>query len=194
MRYIEVVSRRKENKMYRTALLILLIGIFSGCKETIRPDGGAGLLPVGSAAPNISGIDQDGRTVKLSDALGAPVVVYFYPKNQTPGCTEEACAFRDVWSRYEAAGIKLFGVSDSEADSHKKFADKYNLPFPLIADIEQIWGTAFGVKSTMGMYQRVSFIIGEDGKISKVYDNVDPGVHAGRILEDIKARQAPEQH
>jgi thioredoxin-dependent peroxiredoxin len=192
-RYIKVVTERKENKMYRTAFFVLLIGVLGGCKETVRPDGGTGLLPVGSAAPNISGIDQDGRTVRLSDAVGAPAVVYFYPKDQTPGCTKEACAFRDAWSRYEAAGVKLFGVSDSEADSHKKFADKYSLPFPLIADTDRVWGTAFGVKTAMGMYQRVSFLIDKSGKISKVYDDVDPGIHAMQILEDIQAQQAASQ-
>jgi peroxiredoxin Q/BCP len=139
---------------------------------------------VGSKAPDVSGVDQNGVSHKLSETLGKPVVVYFYPKDQTPGCTKEACAFRDVWKQYEAAGILLFGVSNGTPDSHKEFATKHTLPFPLIADTEKTWGNAFGVSTMAGMYQRVSFLIGKDGKVTKVYDNVDPGVHAADVLKD----------
>ncbi len=173
--------------MIRTLLVFSVAAFLCSCGGKQRTDGGTGLLPVGSAAPDLSGVDQTGQTHKLSETLGSFTVVYFYPKDQTPGCTKEACAFRDVWSKYEAAGVKLFGVSNGTPESHKKFADKHNLPFPLIADTDKVWGTAFGVSSAMGMYQRVSFLIDKEGKIAKVYDSVDPGVHAADVLADIAA-------
>jgi thioredoxin-dependent peroxiredoxin len=171
--------------MKKTFVLFGLFGLFFGCGGARRPDGGTGLLPVGSAAPDLTGTDQLGQTHTLAETRGAYTLVYFYPKDATPGCTKEACAFRDVWNRYEAAGIKLFGVSDGTPESHKKFADKHTLPFPLIADTDKAWGAAFGVKSAMGMYQRVSFLLDKDGKVVKVYENVDPGVHATNVLNDI---------
>ena len=167
----------------KIAAVIAVLGMglsgLVGCGgATARPDGGEGLLPVGSAAPEVSGVDQMGNPHNLGEVRGSVALVYFYPKNQTPGCTKEACAFRDVWSRYEAAGIKLFGVSKGDQASHKAFADKYSLPFPLIADVEMVWGTSFGVGTAMGMYKRVSFLIGKEGTIAKVYEKVDPGLHA----------------
>ncbi len=149
--------------------------------------GSKGLLQVGAPAPRLSGVDQQGKTHKLFETKGAFTLVYFYPKDQTPGCTKEACAFRDVWKKYEAAGVKLFGVSNGSVDSHKKFADEHKLPFPLIADSEKVWGAAFGVGSFMGMYKRVSFLIDKKGKIAKVYEDVDPGLHAKQVLKDLQA-------
>ncbi len=168
----------------QTVLVISALGFLLGCGSAQRPDGGEGLLPVGSSAPDVTGVDQDGISHKLSETLGKPTVVYFYPKDQTPGCTKEACAFRDVWKQYEAAGVLLFGVSNGTPDAHKEFATKHTLPFPLIADSDRAWANAFGVPSMAGMYKRVSFLIGKDGKVAKVYDNVDPGVHAAEVLKD----------
>lgn len=170
---------------YIPALMIALFVV--GCSASQRPDGGTGLLPEGSAAPDLSGVDQNGETHKLSETAGSVTVVYFYPKDETPGCTKEACAFRDVWSKYQEAGIKLFGVSNDDAASHAGFAKKHSLPFPLIADPDGTWATAFGVSSTLGMYQRVSFLVGPDGKIARVYADVDPGVHAAEVLDDAKS-------
>lgn len=145
------------------------------------------MLSVGSAAPNVKGVDQQGQTHTLTETRGAFTLVYFYPKDQTPGCTKQACAFRNVWKKFEAAGVKLFGVSNGSVSSHKKFADKHALPFPLIADENRKWGNAFGVKSILGMYKRVSFLIDKKGKIVKVYEDVDPGLHATEVLADVKA-------
>ena len=151
---------------------------------------GRELLQVGAEAPHLSGVDQHGKPHKLAETKGAFTLVYFYPKDQTPGCTKEACAFRNVWKKYEAAGVALFGVSKGSVASHKKFSDKHDLPFPLIADDDKIWGKAFGVGSFLGMYKRVSFLLDKKGKIVKVYEDVDPGVHATQVLEDVKRLSA----
>ena len=181
--------------MNRMTVVIAVIAVFVilgllglvGCGGATRPDGGEGLLPVGSAVPKLSGVDQMGNPHTLDEVLGSVALIYFYPKDQTPGCTKEACAFRDVWSKYEAAGIKLFGVSKGTQESHKEFSDKHSLPFPLIADADMVWGTAFGVGSAMGMYKRVSFLIDKEGKVAKTYENVDPGLHAAQVLQDAAA-------
>lgn len=173
--------------MLRYSVLVLLTGLVLGCSATQRTDGGAGLLPAGTVAPAVSGVDQNGQTHSLNETLGAPTVVYFYPKDETPGCTKEACAFRDVWNQYEAAGVKLFGVSMDTSESHQGFAANHKLTFPLISDADNTWATAFGVATRLGMYQRVTFLIGRDGKVAKVYDNVNPGLHALEVLKDIEA-------
>jgi peroxiredoxin Q/BCP len=152
-----------------------------------RPDGGNGLLPVGAAAPDITGSDQHGKPRSLVAERGHPVVVYFYPKDGTPGCTAEACAFRDAWDRYAKAGVAIFGVSSDTEKSHAEFASEQKIPFPLLADIELRWAKAFGVRTTLGMTSRVSFLIGSDGKVAKVYRDVDPGVHADEVLRDATA-------
>ena len=172
--------------MLSAALLMLVAGV-------TLAGGRKGLLPVGAPAPGLSGVDQEGQPHKLAETRGSFTLVYFYPKDQTPGCTEEACAFRDVWKKYEAAGVKLFGVSKGSVKSHKKFADKHGLPFPLIADEDKVWGAAFGVGSLLGMYKRVSFLIDKQGKIAKVYEDVDPGVHATQVLKDIQTLSAAGQ-
>jgi peroxiredoxin Q/BCP len=173
--------------MTSKTILSSLAALVFGCSSAQRADGGTGLLPAGSDAPELSGVDQDGVTRNLKEALGSPTVVYFYPKDETPGCTKEACAFRDVWKQYEAAGVKLFGVSRDTAASHAAFAGKHNLTFPLISDENGAWAAAFGVATRLGMYQRVTFLLGRDGKVNKVYDNVNPGIHALDVLKDVEA-------
>jgi peroxiredoxin Q/BCP len=168
-------------------ILFSLASLVLGCAAAQRTGGGTGLLPAGSAAPDLSGVDQDGKPRALKETLGSPTVVYFYPKDETPGCTKEACAFRDVWKKYEDAGVKLFGVSRDTASSHQAFAGKHKLTFPLISDENGVWAAAFGVATRLGMYQRVTFLLGRDGKVLKVYDNVNPGVHALDVLKDIEA-------
>jgi thioredoxin-dependent peroxiredoxin len=165
--------------------LVTCVGL--GCAETRRPDGGTGLLPVGTMAPDVTGVDQNGAAQRLRDAIGRPTVVYFYPRDGTPGCTKEACAFRDVWQQYQQEDVRLFGVSSNDRDSHRDFADRHQLPFPLIADESQTWAKAFGVSSHLGLYQRVSFLIAPDGRVAKSYPDVDPGVHAAQVLADAKA-------
>lgn len=156
-----------------------------GCGRTTRPDGGSGLLPVGAAVPELVAEDQHGNVYRLADDHGRFVLVYFYPKDSTPGCTKEACAFRDAWARFEEADVRVLGVSSDDRESHERFAREHNLPFSLLVEEDGAWGRAFGVSSKVGFYSRVSFLIGPDGTIAKAYPDVDPGLHAGEVLADV---------
>jgi peroxiredoxin Q/BCP len=158
-----------------------------GCGASTRPDGGAGLLAAGSAAPDLSAPDQAGKTRRIADEHGHALIVYFYPKDNTPGCTKEACAFRDAWDRYQSAGVQVFGVSADDQKSHETFAKEQKLPFPILADPGHAWSRAFGVSTKLGMDARVSFLIDPAGKVVKVYPNVDPALHADEVLKDAVA-------
>jgi peroxiredoxin Q/BCP len=144
----------------------------------------------GSVAPNFTAKDANGETVRLKDLRGQKVVLYFYPKDDTPGCTKEACAFRDAFADFKKREIKVLGVSvDSEA-SHKKFAAKYKLPFTLLADPDHSIADAYGVygeKKFMGRtylgVKRMTFLIDEKGKVKKVFEKVKPEEHAKDVLE-----------
>jgi thioredoxin-dependent peroxiredoxin len=128
--------------------------------------------------------------VSLADFHGKKVVLYFYPKDETSGCTKEACAFRDGYSRYTNAGLVVLGCSVDSADEHKKFISKNSLPFPLLVDpdkkIAKAYGAANGIP-ILGLDRRVTYIIDENGKILKVYPSVDPSSHATQILTDLRA-------
>jgi peroxiredoxin Q/BCP len=154
------------------------------CGPAKRPDGGEGLLPVGTVAPEVVGFDVKGTEVRLSAAThdGKKAVVYFYPKDASPGCTTEACAFRDAWDSYVRAGIVVIGVSSDSAESHKAFLLKKNLPFALASDESLAVSSAYGVPKHFWGDARVTFLIGADGKIAHVWPDVDPGVHAGEVL------------
>lgn len=145
------------------------------------------MLAVGASIPNVVGIDQLGKEHQLASSKGHPLLVYFYPKDGTPGCTKEACAFRDVWKRFEQGGVTLFGVSRDDRASHEKFALEHRIPFALIADTEGKWGHAFGVPANSGKSARVSFLFDAQGLVFRVYPNVDPGVHADQVLSDVAA-------
>jgi peroxiredoxin Q/BCP len=147
------------------------------------------MLKEGDKAPDFSTTDGHGNPIKLSDFRGKKVVLYFYPKDSTPGCTKEACSFRDAFARFKQRGIEVLGVSlDSEA-SHRKFADKYELPFSLLADtdrsVSEAYGT-YGQKQFMGRkfmgINRMTFLIDEDGKIKKIFGKVKPEGHAEEVL------------
>src|SRR5690606_27107507 len=144
-------------------------------------------LGPGARAPELSLRDQHGQPRSLASFRGQPLVVYFYPKDGTPGCTEEACAFRDVWARYEEAGVAVVGVSTDDVASHAAFAEEHGLPFPLLADEDGALAEAFGVTTRLGMATRVSFLVDAEGVIRKTYPDVDPGVHAEELLRDAKA-------
>jgi peroxiredoxin Q/BCP len=164
----------------RSALIAVIA--LTGCSSS-----SAALLPAGSAAPDLGGTDQQGKAHRIADEHGHPLVVYFYPKDGTPGCTKEACAFRDTWDRFQKAGVQIYGVSADDQKSHEAFAKEEKLPFPILADPGHAWSTAFGVPTKLGMDSRVSFLIDPSGKIAKVYPNVDPAIHADEVLKDAAA-------
>lgn len=154
------------------------------CTATRRPDGGSGPLVSGDAVSGLTAIDQRGQTVRIGRETNTLTVVYFYPKDRTPGCTAEACAFRDVWARYEAANITVIGVSNDDQTSHAAFAKEQRLPFSLVADTDGTWARTFGVSSFAGFYARTTFLLGANGVVLKAYRDVDPGLHAQEILRD----------
>src|SRR5258705_8859044 len=140
---------------------------------------------VGDKAPPIEGKDQDGKTWKLADQIGKQaVLLYFYPKDDTPGCTKEACGFRDRIADLKKDNVEVIGVSFDSPESHQKFISKYNLNFPLLADTDGKIADAYGVKMpTRPMAKRVSFLIGLDGKIAHVTDNPKPDPHLTEMKE-----------
>jgi thioredoxin-dependent peroxiredoxin len=179
--------------MGRALVLILLVGVaavlLSGFFRTARAD----QPKVGDAAPALRLQDQNGQWVSLDQYQGKWVALYFYPKADTPGCTKEACEFRDNIFAFEAVGATIVGVSIDAVGAQKKFADKYSLPFPLLADTEGSAATAYGVlNNIMGMKlaKRQSFLIGPDGKIARHYASVDPKQHSAEVLADLKQLQA----
>lgn len=128
--------------------------------------------------------DQTGKIHKLSDYIGRWVVLYFYPKDFTGGCTKEACGFRDSSKIYKERGIAILGVSKDSVDSHKKFAEKYHLDFPILSDVDQ---KVIKEYEAQGIFtKRITYLIDPKGEIFKKYDKVDPLIHAGEILKDIK--------
>jgi len=150
-------------------------------------------LEIGSLAPEFSLPDAQGNLIRLADFLGQRVVLYFYPRDNTPGCTKEACGFRDVYSQYQAAQVAVLGISTDNAKSHQKFITKYQLPFPLLCDTDAQVATAYGSyglkkfmgKEFMGVH-RQTFLIGADGRIEKIYRKVKPESHPGEILADLR--------
>lgn len=154
-------------------------------------------LKIGDKAPEFSLPDQDGKTHALKDYAGKWVLLYFYPKDDTPGCTTEACGIRDRWSDFKKAGLVVIGASTDPVKKHAKFAAKYELPFTLLADEEKTLVKAYEVwapKKFMGREflgtLRRSFLIDPHGKIAKTYENVKPKEHAEEILADLKAFNA----
>ncbi len=169
----------------RLVLMALVVSL--GCSTAQRPDGGKGLLETGATVPDLKASDHRGAEVALRD--GRPSLIYFYPKDNTPGCTREACAIRDVWQQFATAGVRVIGVSTDTPESHRRFAETYGLPFSLVADGDRRWANGFGVGRFLWMSKRVSFLIGSDGRICKVYPNIDPGLHATQVLADAKLLQ-----
>ena len=147
-------------------------------------------LAEGSPAPDFTLQDQDGKAHTLSEYQGQQVVVYFYPKDDTPGCTKEACSIRDDYALFEKNGIKVFGVSYDGMESHKKFAEKYDLPFALLSDLDKSVSEAYGTKG-MFVASRKTFLIDEAGVVRKIYENVTVTGHGAEILADFKAMATP---
>lgn len=147
------------------------------------------MVKEGTTAPAFKTTDANGEPVNLKDFRGKKVVLYFYPKDDTPGCTKEACSFRDAFSRFKKQGITILGVSPDSEKSHQKFTAKYKLPFTLLADTDHSIADAYGVygeKKFMGRtylgIHRTTFLIDEKGKIKKVFEKVKPEDHADEVL------------
>lgn len=144
------------------------------------------MLTLGSPAPGFTLPDQIGKPHSLRDVKGRWVLVYFYPKDDTPGCTKEACAIRDSMKAYDEAKCTVFGISRDSAESHKAFADKYSLPFTLLSDTEGSVIEAYGAgKDGSSGVKRISVLVDPTGKVSKIYYSVTPDEHAGEVLSDI---------
>ncbi|MFK7984663.1 MAG: peroxiredoxin [Sandaracinaceae bacterium] len=148
------------------------------------------LLTVGTAAPDFSAPDQTGEARTLAEHRGHPVVLYFYPRDATPGCTQEACAFRDAWDRLQAGGAVVYGVSTDDVEAHRAFVEAQGLPFSLLADPEQTILAAYGVPARGGYAARVTFLIDGEGVIRQVFPSVDPGVHADEVIAAIAALES----
>ncbi len=150
-------------------------------------------ISAGIAAPEFELADENGVTRRLADYRGQTVLLYFYPKDDTPGCTTEACNFRDDYSAYVDAGVIILGVSPDSSKSHAKFKQKFQLPFPLLADVEhkvselyEVWGKKkFMGREYLGVF-RTTFIISPDGKLKKVFQDVRPAGHSAEVLAVIK--------
>jgi thioredoxin-dependent peroxiredoxin len=180
----------------RLATLVILVLVAAGIVVLLRPRTvRAELLKAGERAPDFSTdaiLGDQSVPVHLDDYRGHKVVLYFYPKDNTPGCTKEACAFRDGYMKLVQAGIAVLGCSIDTADSHRSFIKKYQLPFPLLLDPDKKIAKAYGAENgipIIGLDKRVTYVIGEDGRILKVYPDVDPATHATRIIHDLGADQ-----
>ncbi|TSD06184.1 MAG: peroxiredoxin Q/BCP [Parcubacteria group bacterium Greene0714_7] len=153
--------------------------------------------PLGEIAPDFTLSDQDGKEHRLSSYRGRWVLLYFYPKDDTSGCTKEACMIRDAFPRFEGVHAHVFGISTDSVESHKKFAEKYQLPFSLLADEQKevvakygVWGEKKMMGRTYMGTKRTSFLIDPNGVIKKVYEGVKPEVHAEEVLADLDSFMA----
>ena len=152
------------------------------------------MLSEGDPAPDFELESDDGETVRLSDLRGTQVVLYFYPKDDTPGCTTQACGVRDAWGEFERAGAVVLGVSPDSVSSHVKFKERYGLPFRLLADSDHAVADEYGVwgeKKFMGRtfmgVSRSTFVIAEDGTLKRVMHDVKPDTHADQVLETLRS-------
>jgi peroxiredoxin Q/BCP len=151
-------------------------------------------MEVNDKSPDFSTTDENGKEVALKNFKAKTVVLYFYPKADTPGCTKEACGFRDSYAAIKKTGVVLLGISADTASSQKKFQDKFSLPFPLLADADKKIANLFGVVKEKNMYgkkvkgiARTTFVIGPDGKIQHIFNNVKAEGHADEVLAYLKS-------
>jgi peroxiredoxin Q/BCP len=165
--------------------LFFLIALLSGAARAAVPE-------VGQDAPAFTLPDQDGKAQALNNWRGKWVVLYFYPKDDTPGCTEEACTFRDDWMRLQALGAEVVGVSVDSSGSHATFAQKHKLPFALLSDEKGAVAQSYGALSdwlVMKVAKRYTYLINPQGKIARVYRSVDTSKHSAEIIADLQALQ-----
>jgi len=186
-RSCEPVKKPTTFVAHASAVLLLIVGLVAAgavaCGGPVRrPDGGFGLLPSGASAPEVVGHGPSGD-VRLTELRGKAVVLYFYPQDETPGCTKEACAFRDAWNELEKANITVVGVSTNSAERHQAFQQKHQLPFALASDDSGEIGASYGVSKKLWGYDRVTFLIDRNGKVAHVWPSVDPGIHAREVID-----------
>lgn len=170
-------------------ILLLIIAVTALVFLISKQSQAANVPKSGDVAPAFRLMDQNGEIKKLSDFSGQWVVLYFYPKDDTPGCTKEACAFRDDLASLEKLGAKVVGISVDDSDSHAKFAAKYHLPFPLLADEDGKVAESYRALANLFVVKiakRYTFLIDPKGKISKVYMSVDTSRHSQEIVDDLK--------
>ena len=180
----------------RSLLYVFVATALLGCSKDPAPTSStttaasaapAGEITVGKPAPQVKAKAHDGTDVDLAAMKGKPVVLYFYPKDETPGCTKEAQAFRDSWTDLAKSGVVVIGVSTDSLDSHKQFAEHHKLPFHLISDADGSIAKAYGVPNNAGFLGRQTFVIGADGNVKKIYRSVDVSKHASEVLADVKS-------
>lgn len=194
----QVWTMKLDDRLGRPVALLLCLVVFSFTSACSKRDedvtsptdplpAGADSRPVrvGQPAPDFEAVAHSGQKIRLSDLRGKVVILYFYPKDGTPGCATEAKGFRDQHQSLDRAGAVVIGVSTQDNASHQEFADRYNLPFLLLPDEDATIAQAYGVGSVLGFTKRVTFIIDRQGRIAKVYDRVSPPGHAEEILESI---------
>ncbi|WP_266170587.1 peroxiredoxin [Dyella subtropica] len=179
--------------MRRNVLLLMLILLVGLMAPAFADEAPTALPQSGQAAPDFRLQDQNGKWHAASDYRGHWLVLYFYPKDFTPGCTTEVCTFRDDIAKLRKAGADVVGVSLDDVKSHAEFAAKYHVPFPLLADAERKMSEAYGVlTSKMGMHyaKRTTFIVDPQGKVAKVYQDVDPEKNSAQVLADLATLKA----
>lgn len=142
-------------------------------------------IGAGDQAPDFEARDQHGQRIRLRDLKGRAVVLYFYPADDTPGCTIEACSFRDEGEAFRARGAIVLGVSTQDGESHRRFAAKHGLTFSLLADPDKAIARAYGALGLLGYAKRVTFLIGPDGRVARVFGSVSPGAHAAEVVAAI---------
>ena len=141
------------------------------------------MVEEGKPAPEFELLSDTGETVRLSDLRGKPVVLYFYPRDSTPGCTRQACGIRDSWAEFQRAGAQVFGISADTTASHERFRAKYELPFTLLADPEHRLADPYGVgREGKNSYERSTFVIDADGNVARIMRRVNPDRHADEVL------------
>ncbi|MFC1549660.1 peroxiredoxin [Candidatus Neomarinimicrobiota bacterium] len=163
--------------MFRILLITLMVGGIMANNNDLK---------VGNKAPDFTLLDQNNVEHTLSDYHGENIVVYFYPKDDTPGCTKEACSIRDNFSTFEKNGIRVFGISYDSPKSHARFAEKYKLPFTLLSDSEKTTAKAYNSQGLLTA-KRNTFLVNKDGNIFKIYKKVDVTTHTDNILKDFLA-------
>jgi peroxiredoxin Q/BCP len=179
-------------KSYAVMVSVLGLSLAACTRPAVRPDGQVGPLPVGAVAPDVVGYDASHQKVELATLRGSPAIVYFYPKDGSPGCTKEACAFRDAWARFQTAKVGVIGVSSNSEERHQEFLKEKKLPFALAADESNSIARSYGVGSGIWGYDRITFLVDPNGKIAHVWLNVDPGVHANEVLAEASKLQQEE--